>query len=97
MIDLKNAFGEINHQLLKSVLEYHHLPDEIIKLILEFYHKYTISVGTKEFFTDPIEVGKGVLQGDCLSPLLFNMCVNTLIKCIENDRLRCFGYCYLTP
>ena len=23
------------------------------------------------------------------------MCVNTLIKCIENERLRCFGYCYL--
>ena len=63
-IDLKNAFGEVNHKLLKSVLEYHHLPNEIIKLILEFYHKYTISIGTKEFVTDPIDVGKGVLQGD---------------------------------
>ncbi|CAB4019443.1 Hypothetical predicted protein, partial [Paramuricea clavata] len=39
-------------------------------------------------------VGKGVLQGDCLSPLLFNMCVNTLIKCIEDERVQCIGYSY---
>ena len=41
-----------------------------------------------------------VLQGDCLSPLLFNMCINTLIKCIEDERICSTGYCYcdsLTP
>ena len=47
-----------------------------------------------------IHVQKGVFQGDCLSPLLFNMCVNTLIKTIDNEKLKCLGYAYnntITP
>ena len=33
LLDLKNAFGEINHNLIKSVLGYHHIPDHIKVLI----------------------------------------------------------------
>ena len=29
LLDLKNAFGEINHNLINSVLGYHHIPDYI--------------------------------------------------------------------
>ena len=38
--------------------------------------------------------GKGVLQVDCLSPLLFNLVVNTLIKTVDQDRVRCMGYTF---
>lgn len=62
--------------------------------MLNLYRNHSVSIGTKAFITDPIRAGKGVLQGDCLSPLLFNMCINTLIKCIEDDRIRTVGYCY---
>ena len=42
-----------------------------------------------------MKVGKGAIQGDCLSPLLFNMCImNYLIKCIEDERTRALGYHY---
>ena len=94
LLDLKNAFGEVDHQLLTTVLEHHHVPTAVIELIQNLYDSYTISVGTESFITNPILVGKGVLQGDCLSPLLFNMCVNTLIKCIEDERVQCSGYSY---
>ena len=39
-------------------------------------------------------VGKGVLQGDCLNPLLLNLVVNTLIKPVGQDRKRCMGYTF---
>ncbi len=39
-----------------------------------------------------ITVGRGVLQGDCLSPLLFNMCFNTFIQHIKTDKYRQFGF-----
>ena len=29
LLDLKNAFGEVHHNLIKSVLDYHHIPDSI--------------------------------------------------------------------
>ena len=43
---------------------------------------------------DPIILEKGVLQGDCLSPLLFNLVVNTLLKAIDSEKVRCMGYSY---
>ena len=30
----------------------------------------------------------GVLQGDCLSPLLFNMCFNAFIQCFKAEKFR---------
>ena len=39
-----------------------------------------------------MHVGRGVLQGECLSPLLFNMCFNTFIQHIRTDKYRQFGF-----
>ncbi|CAB4033237.1 Hypothetical predicted protein, partial [Paramuricea clavata] len=52
----------------------------------------SISIITKGFITKPIPVQRGVLQGDCLSPLLFNLCVNSLIHTINDAKLKCLGY-----
>ena len=30
LLDLKNAFGELDHYLINSVLHYHHVPDHIL-------------------------------------------------------------------
>ena len=81
LLDLKNAFGEVDHRFLKKILYYHNIPVEIINIIFAYYNDYFVSIGTKDFTTHPISVKRGVLQGDCLSPLLFNMCMNSLIKC----------------
>ena len=94
LLDLKNAFGEVHHELLRSVLKYHHIPREIEKLIFLLYKDFHIAISANNFTTPLIHVQKGVLQEDCLSPLLFNMCVNTLIKTIDNEKLKCLGYVY---
>ncbi|CAB4002828.1 Hypothetical predicted protein [Paramuricea clavata] len=39
-------------------------------------------------------VGRGVLQGDCLSPLLFNMCFNNFIQHIKAEKYRQFGFSF---
>ncbi|CAB3995187.1 Hypothetical predicted protein, partial [Paramuricea clavata] len=36
--------------------------------------------------------GRGVLQGDCLSPLLFNMSFNTFIQHIKSEKYRQLGF-----
>jgi hypothetical protein len=41
-----------------------------------------------------IYVGRGVLQGDCLSPLLFNMCFNTFIQHIKAEKYRQCGFSF---
>ena len=100
LLDSKNAFGEVEHNLIMKILDYHHVPDEIKSIIREYYRDYTISISTKDYVTDPVIVGKGVLQGDCLSLLLFNICFNSLLKCIDDEQIKCVGYVYsdaMTP
>ena len=80
LLDLKNASGKVDHRLLLKTLEHHHIPENIKLLISEYYGDYPITIATDQYKTDPLIVGKGVLQGDCLSPLLFNLVVYTLIK-----------------
>ena len=45
-------------------------------------------------------MGRGVLQGDPLSPLTFNLIFNTFIRRIKSEQFEQFGYWYnniLTP
>ena len=79
LLDLKNAFGEVHHSLITEVLNYHHMLEEIQKLISSLYTGFHTSVITKSFATPFIVVGRGVLQGDPLSPLTFNLIFNTLL------------------
>ena len=94
LLDLKNAFGEVHHELIKKILKYHHIPDEVISLVTSLYTDFVVSISTDEFTTNPIVVNRGVLQGDSLSPLLFNLIVNTLIQTIKNKKIECLGYSY---
>ena len=41
-----------------------------------------------------ILVRQGVLQGACLSPLLFNMCFNTFAQHIEVEKYQQFGFSF---
>ena len=75
-----------------SVLGYDHIPDHIKVLIKSLYTNFKTSIITSSFNTPFIPVGRGVLQGDCLSPLLFNLCFNTFIQHIKFDQYRQFGF-----
>ena len=85
---MKNAFGEVHHQFLRKTLSFHNIPDSVIDLVMCAYDEFYLSITTKSFFTNPIKVDRGVLQGDCLSPLLFNLCINTLVNTVKNEKLK---------
>ena len=85
LLDLKNAFGEVHHNLIPAVLRYHHISDHIQLLIRSLYSNFQTSIITDSFQTPFIKVGRGVLQGDCLSPLTFN-CVLILSSIISLNK-----------
>ena len=91
LIDLRNAFGTVNHHLIQAVLKYHHIPDNIGNIVGNLYGAFHISILTENFNTRYIKVANGVLQGDCLSPLLFNMIINTFIQSLKQDKFQTFG------
>ena len=87
LIDLKNAFGEVNHEMLRFALQYHHIPPLVIRCIMEFYKDFRIHVATDKFITNSISIERGVLQGESFSPLLFNLCMDTLINTMKIKKL----------
>ena len=92
LIDLQNVFVEVHHNLIKSVLKYHYMPDNIISIIKSLYSDFHITILTNSFSSDYIKTRKGVLESDCFSPLIFNMVTNTLIPYIRNEFFQHFGY-----
>ena len=49
LLDLKNAFGEVHHNLISEILKYHHIPDHIQQLVLSLYSKFQTSIVTNTF------------------------------------------------
>ena len=80
LIDLENVFGEVHHSLILSVLCYHHIPDEITCIAKLLYGDFRLlRIITNDFCTKCIAAEKGVLQGDLISPLIFNLIINNFI------------------
>ena len=69
LIDLQNVFVEVHHNLIKSVLEYHYIPDNVISIIKSLYSDFHITILTNSFSSDYIKIRKGVLENDCLARL----------------------------
>ena len=44
LIDLQNACGEVHHNLIESVLKYHHIPDDVISIIRSLYSDFHITI-----------------------------------------------------
>ena len=47
LLDLKNAFGEVSHSLIATVLQFHHIPREMQNIISELYSGFSKSIATK--------------------------------------------------
>ena len=66
LLDLKNAFGEVHHSLIRFSLEHHHVPPDTINLIMSQYSGFylNVSAGRSDLNSGPVLVQRGVLQGD---------------------------------
>ena len=84
--DLADAFGSVPHSLIFNSLERAHIP-EIIQNYLKCQYQNTQSVvSTKSFKSEPFSFKRGVLQGDPLSPIIFLLAFNPVIKSLQAEK-----------
>ena len=84
--DLANAFGSVPHEIIIAVLKRAHIDPVIIHYIRKLYENAEIQLKLESGLTEPINVHIGVLQGDTLSPILFNLVMETIIRYVRKAR-----------
>ena len=73
LLDLKSAFNSVPHHKLWAVMEHYRIDKSLIDYFKKLYSQTTMHIKTKDFTTKDVPVGRGVLQGCTVSPLLFVM------------------------
>ena len=72
-IDYAKAFDCVDHNRLWKILKEMGIPDHLTCLLRNLYAGQEATVRTGHGTTDSLQIGKGVHQGCILSPCLFNL------------------------
>ena len=72
-IDYAKAFDCVDHNKLWKILKEMGMPDHLTCLLRNLYAGQEATVTTRHGTTDWFQIGKGVCQGYVLSPFLFNL------------------------
>ena len=79
-IDYVKAFDCVDHNKLWKVLKEMGIPDHMTCLLINLYAGQEATVRTGHGTTDWFQIGKGVCQGYILSPCLFNLYAEYIIR-----------------
>lgn len=84
VLDISKAFDTIPHQAIRLGLERKGISLVVVNYILNMYSGCKTTIKTRDGEV-PIELKRGVKQGDPLSPLLFNLVIEPIIELIQNN------------
>uniref|UniRef100_A0A914EMM8 Reverse transcriptase n=1 Tax=Acrobeloides nanus TaxID=290746 RepID=A0A914EMM8_9BILA len=83
-LDLTNAFGSIPHDAIIQSLQAYGFPGEFVALVRDLYTDTSTTVRTKNNITESILIYAGVKQGCPLSPQLFNLAIEPILRRYKN-------------
>ena len=79
-IDYVKAFDCVDHNILGKILQHVGIPDHLTCLLRNLYAGQEATVRTEHGTTDWFQIGKGVRQGCILSPCLFNLYAEYIMR-----------------
>lgn len=85
-LDQQKAFDRVDHEYLWKVLEHQGIPVPFVHFVRSAYLGAKISISVKGTMGDPLRVTRGVRQGCPLSPLLYVLALEPLLKSIKRDK-----------
>ena len=79
-LNLSNIFNSVPQSSILRALERHGLPPKIINTIKHMYSRVTTRVRTRDWLTAPIAIESGIRQGCPLSPDIFNLTLEIVLR-----------------
>ena len=87
-MDFKKAFDSIHHDTLWKILRSYGVPLKIVSLIETFYNHFESSVILNNTSSEWFTVKSGVRQGCILSPILFLVVIDWVMRKTTSDKPR---------
>ena len=91
LLDLKKAFGTVNHEILLSKFERYGFGKKAVALLCNYLTDPTQRCQLNGMLSDQRGITCGIPQGSILGPLLFIIYINDLPNCLEQATPRMFA------
>jgi hypothetical protein len=82
-IDFSKAFDTVNHAKLLQIMQSLKYPADAQRVVKDLYTEATTAVRTPYGYTEHIPIRRGTIQGDSLSPYLFILYLETLLRWLK--------------
>ena len=79
-VDFEKAFDSLNRPALWKLLRKYGLPNKFINIIKQLYSNHSVRILHNNQLSDPIKIETGVRQGCILSPTLFLIAIDWVMK-----------------
>ena len=87
-VDFEKAFDSVHHSTLWRILESYGFPQKVINILKDMYADNQCSVKHNGQLSDWFRVKSGVRQGCVISPMLFLVVIDWIMKTATSDKPR---------
>jgi hypothetical protein len=82
-LDLKKAYDTLDRNRTLAILKGYGIGEKVQKIIQQIWHMDTMYPKQAGFFGKPFRANRGVRQGDIISPMIFNIVADAVIRHTE--------------
>jgi hypothetical protein len=84
-LDAKKAFDSVNHEYIDLTLEKYGFGVKFRQYFKTIYKDITARILVNGYFSEMIKIERGVKQGDALSCAIFIICIDPLLRNLNNN------------
>ena len=85
-VDFEKAFDSISRDVMWKLMRHYGIPEKFVNITRNLYQGFTCRVIHGNKLTEPFNVNSGVRQGCILSPTLFLLAVDYIMKTVTENR-----------
>ncbi|GFR81669.1 reverse transcriptase [Elysia marginata] len=84
-LDLANAYGSVPQEMIQLALRMYHVPEDIQVLLDDYFSGFRMRFSTSDYTTNWINLEVGIAMGCTISPILFVMAMEVILKAAEGS------------